>query len=144
MRIVFLSLFSSFSTTKNMKCPQDLKNCVQIVNPFRAIQTERNDMNRQRFASPADNLIKGLQWLKSSTFKDCRDLIILPFLLPIQKQMGTFLLDIKPWEIVQPIFILHFKMSSNEQLGCITNENLICSFCRNQNQKMVKIVKSRH
>lgn len=59
------------------KCPQmtkiDQKSCVQTATLLRATWLERNDVNRPRFASSADNLMKGLQWLKSSTSKNYRD-----------------------------------------------------------------------
>lgn len=58
--------------------------------------------------------------------------------------MRIFLLDIKAWEIDKLISILHLKISTIINLGCTANENLTCCFCRNQNQKMVKIVKSCH
>ena len=51
-----------------------LKISVHIVTLLKGSWLERNDVNRPRFASCADNLMEGLQWLKSSTFKkDYRD-----------------------------------------------------------------------
>ena len=58
--------------------------------------------------------MEGLQWLKSSTFKNYRDQEFhLPF--PFSNiDENVFPLYIKPWERDMPLFSLHLTMSTHE------------------------------